>query len=262
MGNIREKTRRYVPAETSQNISRSGIKQDDIITFLSDKHPPEYSSKLKMPKGIVPLKIIPNFAVLEGGDGSGTTTQLSLLTERLKNTEKPVFFPTFEPTDGQIGALIRSALRKELLLKPETLAMLFACDRNEHLYGDEGIIARVNRGELVVSDRYVWSSLVYQGIECGDELPLALNSSFGVPQVTIFLDVEPEIALTRVNKRKTIEIYEYKEFQEKVRDRYRAVLEFYRGMGADVVTIDASKSIEEVAEQVWSIISSLPIFKT
>jgi dTMP kinase len=223
--------------------------------------PLEYSSKLKTPLGVVPGNIIPNFAVLEGGDGSGTTTQLSLLTERLKNTEKPVFFPTFEPTDGQIGALIRSALRKELPLNPETLAMLFACDRNEHLYGDDGIIVRVNRGELVVSDRYVCSSLVYQGIECGDELPMALNSRFGIPQVTIFLDVEPEIALARVNKRKTLDIYEYREFQEKVRDRYRAVLDNYSSMGARVETIDASKSIEEVSDQVWSIISSLPIFK-
>jgi len=207
------------------------------------------------------MDIIPNFAVFEGGDGSGTTTQLTILSERLKKAGKPALFPTFEPTDGQIGKLIRRALKNEISIKPETLAFLFAADRNEHLYGEDGIISRAARGEFVVSDRYVMSSLVYQGIECGDELPLSLNSRFPAPEVTIFLDVEPEKALDRMKNRTSHEIYEYRDFQEKVREKYKALLEAYAKAGGKVETIDASKSVQEVADRVWSIVSGMPIFK-
>jgi dTMP kinase len=206
------------------------------------------------------MEIIPNLIVFEGGDGSGTSTQISMLSDRLKNTNKPVFFSTFEPTDGQIGKLIRSALRKEIFLKPETLAMLFAADRNEHLYGSDGILAHTNRGELVVSDRYVLSSLVYQGIECGDELPGFLNSRFPAPELTFFLDIDPKIALNRMKGRDNHEIYEYREFQEKVRQKYKTLLTQYSENGAKVEIIDASKTALEVADQVWSILSVMPIF--
>jgi len=206
------------------------------------------------------MLIIPNFVVFEGGDGSGTSTQLSILLSRLKNIEKPVIFPTFEPTGGQIGKLIRSALKKEIFFKPETLAMLFAADRNEHLYGKDGIFAHINQGELAVSDRYLLSSLVYQGIECGDELPTLLNSRFPAPELTIFLDIEPEIAIERMKNRDSLEIYEYREFQEKVRQKYKSAITQYRKSGARVEIIDASKTAAEVADKVWSILSVMPIF--
>jgi len=204
--------------------------------------------------------IIPNFAVLEGGDGSGTTTQLSILCDRLKEKKTP-FYPTCEPTSGNIGRLIRDALKGENPLKPETLAMLFAADRNEHINGPEGILAHANRGEFVISDRYLLSSLVYQGIECGDELPIKLNKDFPAPEVTIFLDIDPKIAIERMKGRERIEIYEYVEFQEKVRDKYNSAASAYRSQGAKVEIIDASAKIEEVASQVWSIISQMPILK-
>jgi len=206
------------------------------------------------------MVIIPNFVVFEGGDGSGTSTQLSILSSRLKNIEKPVIFPTFEPTEGQIGKLIRSTLKKELFFRPETLAMLFAADRHEHLYGQDGIFTHVNHGELAVSDRYVLSSLVYQGIECGDELPTLLNSRFPVPEITIFFDIEPEIAIDRMKNRDSLEIYEYREFQEKVRQKYKSTITQYCKSGAKVEIIDASKTAAEVADQVWSILSVMPIF--
>ena len=207
------------------------------------------------------MDIISNFAALEGGDGSGTTTQLSILTGRLKTSRKPVFSPTFEPTDSEIGKMIRAALKKEITVLPQTLAMLFAADRNEHLYRPDGILQRATRGELVVSDRYVLSSLVYQGIECGDELPKALNSTFPAPEITIFLDIKPETALERLKNRDTVEIYEYLDFQNKVYEKYLTVLETYSKAGGKVEIIDASKSPEEVADRVWSIITQMPIFK-
>jgi len=206
------------------------------------------------------MDIISNFVVLEGGDGSGTTTQLSLLAERLKNLGKPAFFTTFEPTDGQTGLLIRRALQKEISLEPETLCLLFAADRNEHLHKADGILAQISRGCLVISDRYVLSSLVYQGIECGDELPQILNSRFPVPELTIFLDIDPQTALSRMKSRASLEIYEHLDFQKKVREKYKSLLNSYRAAGAGVHTIDASKNAQEVAGEVWSKISQMPIF--
>lgn len=204
---------------------------------------------------------ISNFAVFEGCDGSGTTTQLSILKKRLKDLQKPVFFPAFEPTDTGAGRLIRAALKKEITFAPETLCFLFAADRNEHLYSQDGILAHAARGELVVCDRYVLSSLVYQGIECGDELPKQLNSRFPNPEITIFLDIKPETALERMKNRPSLELYEYLDFQEKVYKKYASVLEMY-SKNARLEIIDASKSTREVADQVWSIISQMPIFKS
>jgi dTMP kinase len=208
------------------------------------------------------MEIIPNFAVFEGGDGSGTTTQLTMLSERLKKSGNPRFFPTFEPTNGQIGKVIRAALTKEVPLAPQTLAMLFAADRNEHIFGQDGILEHANRGELVISDRYVLSSLVYQGIECGDELPASLNSRFPAPETLIFLDIDPETALERMKNRASLEIYEYRDFQIKVREKYKSLLGTYAGLGVRVETVDAGLPAQEVADKVWSIVSQMPIFKS
>ncbi|MCL2719982.1 MAG: dTMP kinase [Treponema sp.] len=210
------------------------------------------------------IKTIPNFIVFEGGDGSGTTTQLSMLSNRIKNhnqQKKIKFFSTFEPTEGHIGKIIRQALKKEISIDSKTLAMLFAADRNEHLYGLEGIICRVNKGELVICDRYVFSSLVYQGIECGDELPQILNSGFGIPELTIFLDIDPNIAIERMKERSSLEIYEYLDFQEKVREKYRNLIKIYQNQKAGILTIDASKNVEKIADQIWSVVSQMPILK-
>ena len=208
------------------------------------------------------MDIIKNFAVFEGTDGSGTTTQLSMLNDRIKHEygEKLHFFSTFEPTDGQIGRLIRTALKGEAPVNPNTLAMLFAADRNEHLYCKNGIIDRAKNGWFVASDRYALSSLVYQGIECGEELPGILNWRFPAPEITIFLDIEPEIAQNRLKDRSSLEIYEYLDFQKKVRIQYKSVIEKYRAAGAKVEIIDASKPAAEAADQVWSILRQMPIF--
>jgi dTMP kinase len=206
-------------------------------------------------------EIIRNFAVFEGCDGSGTTTQLSLLEKRFESRAgKPVFRPAFEPTDGPVGRLIRSALKKETALQPLTLARLFAADRTEHLYAPGGIVERCGCGELLVSDRYTLSSLVYQGIECGDEIPRMLNASFPGPELLIFFDLDPEIAGQRLKNRPSLEIYEYLEFQQKVREKYLSLLPECGASGIRVEIIDASKTPEEVAEEVWRAIGKMPIF--
>jgi len=209
------------------------------------------------------MEILENFAVFEGLDGSGTTTQIGILEAFLLQNRPamPPFHITFEPTNGSIGKLLRSGLRGEETLKAETMAMLFAADRNEHIYGDGGIAERCKHGELVVSDRYVLSSLAYQGITCGEELPERLNQGFPAPELLIFLDIEPEAALDRIASRAQKEIYENPGFQKEVGMRYKTLLSEFASRGVRVEIIDASLSTDEIARQAWGAMKKMPIFK-
>jgi dTMP kinase len=210
------------------------------------------------------MEILSNFAVFEGLDGSGTSTQLALLEQKFASCafHDLALTATFEPTDGSIGRLIRSVLKNDLTLRADTLARLFAADRGEHLYASGGIIERCRRGELVVCDRYTLSSFVYQGIECGTELPRGLNEYFPHPELLLFFDIEPAIAKRRMGSRPSLEIFEHIEFQEKVRRQYHILLEEYRKTGVRVEIIDASQSVEKVAEGVWSAITKMPIINS
>ena len=231
------------------------------------------------------MEILRNFAVFEGPDGSGTTTQLNILNSFFHPDEipsgvpewiaaeskipysielppfAPPFYKTFEPTDSIIGKIIRSGLKKEDTLSPETIAYLFAADRNEHIYGSEGVAERCKRGELVISDRYVPSSLVYQGLTCGEELPLRLNRDFPGPELLIYFDIDPKTAQKRISTRSQKEIYENLDFQIQVRRRYKALLPRFAEQGVHVETVDASLPPMEIALIVWSHIEKMPIFK-
>ena len=229
------------------------------------------------------MEILQNFAVFEGADGSGNTTQLNILDtffhpkhissavlevaepkqeyNTVSRYSYPILYKTFEPTDGIIGKIIRSGLKKECVLRPETIARLFAADRNEHLYAEGGIVERCGRGELVVSDRYLPSSLVYQGITCGEELPARLNRDFPGPELLLFFDIDPETAQKRMAGRGQKEIYEYLDFQILVRQRYKALLPLYADQGVTVKTIDSSASPDDVAGEVWREIQKMSIFK-
>jgi dTMP kinase len=209
------------------------------------------------------MSILVNFVVFEGGDGSGTTSQLEKIKVFFEaNTVRlPRLFHTFEPTSGPIGSLIRQGLRGELPLDSKTIAHLFAADRNEHIYGSGGIQERCKQGELVISDRYVLSSLVYQGITCGDELPAKLNQDFPLPELLLFFDIDPEIAQKRMDSRPQKEIYENLDFQIKVRNRYKALLPLLSNQGCCVQTIDASQPMDDVFAEVLRAMENLPIIK-
>ncbi|HUJ75486.1 MAG TPA: dTMP kinase, partial [bacterium] len=104
------------------------------------------------------ITILQRFAVLEGLDGAGTTTQLRLLSERLAREGTP-HFATWEPTEGATGRMLRAILAREVRAHPRTVALLYAADRSEHIYEPQvGMEARARRGELVISDRYIFSS--------------------------------------------------------------------------------------------------------
>jgi len=159
--------------------------------------------------------VLKRFIVLEGGDGSGTTTQLKRIGDALKLAGVQHWI-TAEPTDRPEGILIRRVLSGELKRDPGTLARLFAADRNEHLRGEDGIFERLERGEAVICDRYVLSSLAYQGVACGPELPALLNSGFPLPELLIYFDIAPEQSIERLNSRESLDIFEKLPFQERV----------------------------------------------
>ena len=210
------------------------------------------------------MEILENFVVFEGCDGSGTSTQLAILKEKLENSgnQTPAYHITHEPTRGIIGKILRSVLRKEQILQPQTLARLFAADRNEHLYASCGIVHRCRQGELVICDRYTLSSLVYQGIECGNEIPQMLNLGFPAPQLLFYFDLDPKIAQKRLAGRTALDIYEYAEFQEKARKQYLIFLEKFRDAGVQVEIIDASQNTEKISDEVWRALLKMPIFSS
>ncbi len=207
------------------------------------------------------METLRNFVAFEGIDGTGTSTQAAILTKRLGTLARPSSWVTFEPTSGPIGSLVRSALSGTIPMHRETVARLFAADRNEHLYGKDGIVQRCARGELVVSDRYVLSSLAYQGLECGPSLPMALNDDYPAPELTLYFEITPDLAVARIQGREIKDSYECLEFQQRVKLRYEEVLDDYSAKGGRIVRIDAALSVEEVSESVWRELSTLPILR-
>jgi dTMP kinase len=192
--------------------------------------------------------ILSRFIVLEGGDGSGTTTQLGLIGRALGEAGIP-HWTTSEPTDAPEGLLIRRILSGELPRDPGTLARLFAADRNEHLRGKLGILERLERGEVVVCDRYVLSSLAYQGVDCGTELPAELNAGFPLPELLLFFELPPAQSIARLGERERLDIFEELSFQEKVSAAYLEALSAYASSGMKIARLDASRPVAEVSRE-------------
>ncbi len=205
-------------------------------------------------------RIITNFVVFEGIDGSGTTTQLSLLSQRLRNAAVP-FTATSEPTRGPVGALIHSVLSGSLPLAPETLALLFAADRNEHLYhGPESVAANAET-KLVVCDRYLFSSLAYQSVDCDFDFVASLNDRFPLPEILFFIDAPLEVCARRRSGRAAVQIFETDEYQRRVLGQYEKALTRFSKAPMRLVRLDGTRKKEEIAEEVWKIISAMPIVK-
>ena len=198
--------------------------------------------------------VLKNFIVLEGIDGAGTSTQIKRLVDN--NPDK--YIATAEPTSGPTGKFLRQMLAGDFKVDERTNAYLFAADRCEHIFGKGGVKELCESGKTVVSDRYFFSSLAYQSVSCGLELPQLLNSPFPLPEYLFFFHINPEISLARVNARnESKEIYETIEAQKKIAALYEKVISMYEKDDKlreemKIIRVDASKSIEEIS----SIISS------
>lgn len=190
------------------------------------------------------------FIVLEGIDGSGTTTQAARLAAALREAGHAVV-STREPSDGPIGVLIRQALTRRLAgLSDRMLALLFAADRLDHLASV--VEPALAEGKVVVSDRYVLSSLAYQGMR----LPLAwvetLNAAARPADLTLFLEVDPRTAARRRSGRGgTEELFDADEVQRAVARAYGRVARKH-ARAQRVVRVNGRGAADEVAGEILS----------
>ena len=193
--------------------------------------------------------VLKKFIVLEGIDGAGTSTQI----KRLVQTNPDKYIATAEHTSGPTGKFLRQMLAGDFKVDERTNAYLFAADRCEHIFGKGGVKELCESGKTVVSDRYFFSSLAYQSVSCGLELPQLLNSPFPLPEYLFFFDINPEISLAQVNARnESKEIYENLEAQKKIAALYEKVISMYEQNPAlreemKIIRLDASKTIEEIS---------------
>lgn len=203
----------------------------------------------------------PKFIVFEGIDGAGKTTQIDLLRKALE--ERGVICKTTaEPTSLPSGREIRSALGGKIEKTPIEMAKMFAYDRELHNTDPEiGISGMLSEGFTVISDRYYYSSLAYQGAALGYDTVAALNldnESIRTPDLCVFLDLTPEKSLERIGKRgEETEIYENYEYLSKTRAMFFDVFERLRARGENIAVIDAYGSVNEVAGRVLEAVLKL-----
>ncbi|MCL2637285.1 MAG: dTMP kinase [Oscillospiraceae bacterium] len=141
------------------------------------------------------------FIVFEGLDGSGKTTQLAAIHKYITKEKGLKCREEREPSESLPGALARSAIKKQVKFAPQTMALLFAADRYEHIIHD--IKPYLNEGIHVICDRYVFSNLAYQGLELDFETVYECNKAamkLLMPDITIFIDTEPEETMARIGK--------------------------------------------------------------
>ena len=199
--------------------------------------------------------ILKNFIVFEGIDGAGTSTQIKKLVER----DTPRFVATAEPTSNETGKFLRRMLGGKFYVDEKTNAYLFAADRCEHIFGKGGVRELCESGKTVVSDRYFFSSMAYQSVSCGEELPKLLNSPFPLPEYLFYFVINPEVSLGRVNARgEHKEIYETIEKQKKIAAQYEKVISEYEKnaneTGMKIIRIYAEKDINTISEEIWNIL--------
>lgn len=186
------------------------------------------------------------FICVEGLDGCGKTTQTKILVNRLKKRSYNAVYTT-EPSCGKIGNFIRRyCLHGEKRVSSVVEALLFAADRFEHVENE--IIPSLKEGKIVVSDRYVYSSLAYQGATGLDLNWIKnVNEHAPTPDLAIFIDVKPEIVVQRLKPKKSV--MENIETQRRVREVYLNFAE-----NGELVKVDGNRSKAEVAKEILSIV--------
>ena len=192
------------------------------------------------------------FVAFEGLDGSGGTTQLAMYADALQHAGLSVC-RTREPSDGPVGRLIRSELAGGVVGDP-VFGMLFAADRRDHI--DRVVMPALARGEVVLTDRYMLSSLAYQSQALGLDRVWALNQEFPAATAVVMLDLPPEVCLARVEARGGVrDRFETLDQLRRIGDAYEAAITRCRTRGDRVARVDASGTPAEVhrrvREAVW-----------
>ena len=202
------------------------------------------------------------FIVLEGIDGAGTTTQSAELAKFLESKGERAIV-TSQPSRGPIGRLIRQILKEKLqtelpdgqseAVDPETVALLFAADRLNHLQAE--VRPYLAQGTHVICDRYVVSSFVYQGVEVEIDFVRRINALALEPDLMFFVKVDPEVAMRRIeDSRLERERFEHLPFQKQVAANYAMELKSYQG--CPVHEVDGHRPISDVTEAICSAVEA------
>ena len=193
------------------------------------------------------------FITLEGPEGSGKTTAVQKAVEELTKLGYEVV-RTREPGGTEIAEQIRNVIldKRNTSMDPRTEALLYAASRRQHLV--EKVWPALKEGKVVICDRYLDSSLAYQGGARGLGIDNILNVNLFAtentwPDLTLLFDIEPSLGLARISKNADREVnrldLEKLDFHNKVRNTF---LELAKRFPERYVIIDASKSIDEVAK--------------
>ena len=198
------------------------------------------------------------FITLEGGEGSGKTTVHKGIEEHLSLKNK--VFSTREPGGSKIAEQIRHVILNQDNTEMDefTEALLYVAARSQHL--KEKVIPQLDEGKIVLCDRYLDSSLAYQGHARGIGIDKVLEvNKFAVedymPDLTIYLDLSPEVGMSRINKDSNRELnrldLEKMEFHKKVREGYLIVAKMFPKR---IVVINADRTPEEILNHINQII--------
>lgn len=199
------------------------------------------------------------FISIEGNDGSGKSTVISALKEELAKRGLDVIY-TREPGGSYVAEKIRTVILDvdNKAMDDKTEALLYAASRRQHLI--ETVLPAISRGQIVVCDRFIDSSLAYQGVGRGlgiDEVyQMNQFATDGIlPDLTIYLLVDPQIGLQRKSHQKELDRLESEklDFHTKV---YNAYLELAQRFSNRVVIVDGSCSIQEECDKVNSVITN------
>ncbi len=186
------------------------------------------------------------FICIEGIDASGKTTHAHRLVRSLRRRGVDAIYTT-EPSQGDIGEFIRKyVLQRRKRVQTVIEALLFAADRVDHL--ERKIKPALQQGKTVVSDRYVFSSLAYQGAAGLDLRWIEeINKLVVAPDLAIFIDVPPEVVVRRIRREKSV--MERLETQRRVREVYLKFVENGR-----LVPVDGNRAKDEVAGDVLTLV--------
>lgn len=195
------------------------------------------------------------FIAFEGIDGSGKSTQIQLLTKKLRDIGI-YCYTTMEPTDSPIGSLIHQIMTGRIRTDNRVIAGLFVADRLDHLLNEvDGVLAKILEGTTVITDRYYFSSYAYHSVDVPMEWVIQANAQSKEilqPTVTIFIDVKPDTAIERIAKNRFHqELFEKKSRLIKVREKYLEAFEKLKDE-ENVIIIDGNRSQDEIAENIWN----------
>lgn len=195
------------------------------------------------------------FIAFEGIDGSGKSTQVKLLAQKLEKQGHKVYC-TFEPTDSAIGVLIRKIFSHQMEGDHRTIAGLFVADRLDHLLNSNyGILKKLEEGYTVITDRYYFSSYAYHGVHMDMDWVIqanALSAELLRPDLNIFIDISPEESMHRINKgRENVEMYETLDNLKKVQQLYFEAFEKLKDK-EKVCIINGEGKEDLIATDVWN----------